>query len=403
MHRNAPSHARRSTSAVSADRGRLDGRACGGVDEHLAPSRAQVVASLSGRGRGGARGPLESSATCPHQTPPRVERRIVASAPAPQARSGPSRGHRGGAGVDGASGAGPSRREPARSLDRATRAADPPDRDDPSRRARPHRLKKLGRIPDGGGWRVHGRAAGRERHGTRRPRSATPTSTPRSTPTPGSPTASSPATRRRHRGRVLDSSRRVLRRRTASPSNGSSPTTATATAAATSTAALGAHLPHPHPALPARHQRQGRTVQPHPARRMGLRPALDSEANAPAPLTAGSTATTITATTPPSAAHPSAASPTWRAQQLTRMPLWQSWKRWLVSEGKLPNAVDSYRLVGAVVLRVVRRPRPADRPDTMQTRDDFAEFMIHLLSPTRSTGTAGSRFRGLRRWFRVAW
>src|SRR5829696_4458906 len=31
----------------------------------------------------------------------------------------------------------------------------------------------------------------------------------------------------------------------------------------------------------------------------------------PAPLTAGSTATTITATTPPSAAHPSDESPTW--------------------------------------------------------------------------------------------
>ena len=32
--------------------------------------------------------------------------------------------------------------------------------------------------------------------------------------------------------------------------------------------------PHPHQALPARHQRQSRTVQPHPARRMGLRPTL---------------------------------------------------------------------------------------------------------------------------------
>ena len=33
--------------------------------------------------------------------------------------------------------------------------------------------------------------------------------------------------------------------------------------------------PHPHPALPARDQRQGRTVQPHPPRRMGLRPTLE--------------------------------------------------------------------------------------------------------------------------------
>ena len=39
------------------------------------------------------------------------------------------------------------------------------------------------------------------------------------------------------------------------------------------------HQPHPHPALPTRHQRQGRTLQPHPRRRMGLRPLWKSEAS----------------------------------------------------------------------------------------------------------------------------
>ena len=57
-------------------------------------------------------------------------------------------------------------------------------------------------------------------------------------------------------------------------------------------------------------QRQGRTLQPHPARRMGLRPTLDLRRPTHPRLTAGSTSTTITDTTPPSAAHPSAASAT---------------------------------------------------------------------------------------------
>ena len=58
---------------------------------------------------------------------------------------------------------------------------------------------------------------------------------------------------------------------TPSPSSGSSPTTATVTAAS-----VGTHLPpprhhqHPHQALPPGHQRQGRALQPHPLRRMGL-------------------------------------------------------------------------------------------------------------------------------------
>ncbi len=80
------------------------------------------------------------------------------------------------------------------------------------------------------------------------------------------------------------------------------------------------------------------------------------------------------------------------------MPLRQSWERWLASEGKSPNTVDSYRLaVQSFSEWCVAEDRPTD--PTRQTRDDFAEFMIHLLA-TRSTGTAGSRFRGLRAWFR---
>ena len=64
--------------------------------------------------------------------------------------------------------------------------------------------------------------------------------------------------------------------------------------------------PHPNPALPTANQRQGRTVQPDPQRRVGLRPRLPPQtATATEHLTAGSTATTITAATPLSEAnHP---------------------------------------------------------------------------------------------------
>ena len=47
----------------------------------------------------------------------------------------------------------------------------------------------------------------------------------------------------------------------------------------------------------------------------------DQKPPAPAPLTAGSTATTITDTTPPSAAHPSAVSPTWPGTTPSRSPI----------------------------------------------------------------------------------
>jgi len=56
-------------------------------------------------------------------------------------------------------------------------------------------VKKLGRIPEGGGWRAHGREMGRPRE-RRDTRSGTTTSTRSSMTTPGSPTARSCPTRR---------------------------------------------------------------------------------------------------------------------------------------------------------------------------------------------------------------
>ena len=58
-------------------------------------------------------------------------------------------------------------------------------------------VKKLGRIPDGGGWRARGgTTAATTPHDRTRPRSATTTSTRWSTTTPGSPTPRSCPTRR---------------------------------------------------------------------------------------------------------------------------------------------------------------------------------------------------------------
>ena len=57
-------------------------------------------------------------------------------------------------------------------------------------------VKKLGRIPDGGGWRAHGRAAQPPVTTEHEPGSATTTSTPWSTTTPGWPTPRSCPTRK---------------------------------------------------------------------------------------------------------------------------------------------------------------------------------------------------------------
>ena len=60
-------------------------------------------------------------------------------------------------------------------------------------------VKKIGRIPDGGGWRAHGREMGRTLGDARRPGSASTTSTPSSTTTAASRTPrSSPTRRPRH-------------------------------------------------------------------------------------------------------------------------------------------------------------------------------------------------------------
>ena len=144
-------------------------------------------------------------------------------------------------------------------------------------------IKKLGRIPDGGGWRVRtgrtGQASARSR------RAARAGASPRGLRLP-------PPRRRRPlpAGLLRDPHRRDARR--PPPRSGSAPTRSSPPHGIT--VKRGAHrqrllLPlhgcgprrsarrikhQTHPALPAPDQRQGRAVQPHPARGMGLRPRL---------------------------------------------------------------------------------------------------------------------------------
>ena len=147
-------------------------------------------------------------------------------------------------------------------------------------------VKKLGNIPDGGGWRYVGRRPGRAEPGrdhrasprtrtaTRRwaPRSCTPSSTttpasptPRSTTTrPPSPPPPSCATRWPGSPPAASPCERVL------SDNGS----AYRSLLWRDVCAAARDQAHPHPALPATDQRQDRTLPPHPVRRLGLRPLL---------------------------------------------------------------------------------------------------------------------------------
>ena len=140
-------------------------------------------------------------------------------------------------------------------------------------------VKKLGRIPAGGGWRLHGRRDGSVAAPAQGEASATTTSTPRSTTTPGWPTRS-PTRREGPDLRRVPAPRLGLVRRPRRPGRGGcSPTTPWSTGAAPT--GLGSVRPRTQTPLHQTRlpldQRQSRTVQPHPAHRMGLRPTLDQQ------------------------------------------------------------------------------------------------------------------------------
>ena len=175
-------------------------------------------------------------------------------------------------------------------------------------------IKKLGRIPDGGGWKVLGKQAGIKNNSGHGPgRSATATSTPRSMTTAVSPTPRSSATNARRprrgsgpgpdRGSPITGSRSVR----------SSPTTAAATAAGSSlmhwarssTASPG----------PTGHRPTARSnASTAPCSRSGLTSGPTTPKRKEQPPSAASSISTITtaATAPSAVSHPSPASTTYR-------------------------------------------------------------------------------------------
>ena len=165
-------------------------------------------------------------------------------------------------------------------------------------------IKKLGRIPDGGGWRVLGRQAGRQRNSGQRGTGYCVHPQRRRRPAPASPTArSSPTSARRPPPRsgsapTPTSPRPAITVKRVLTDNGSC-----YRSARLRRRARRADHTQANPALPTTDQRQGRALQPHPARRMGLRPALQlASPNAPRSFPSGSTPTITTAVTPRSAA-----------------------------------------------------------------------------------------------------
>ena len=280
MHRNAPLTPEGRLRLCHRIESRLDGRSGGRIDEHLPAVRPQVVAPLSRRGRRRPRGSLQPAAVLSASDPGAGRATDRGVAPVAAARARPGWRDRRGPGLDGAPGPRPPRREPA--------AVDGPADRRVVRRIETSRcgelvhidVKKLARVPDGGGHKMLGRAS---RPTDRGPSgAATPTSTPPSTPTrrlaysefagtentPNCVAFLGPSHRLvrhpRHQRRTdPDRQRqRLPQPRLARPMR------------------RARHQPHPHPALPARHQRQGRTLQPHPRSTNG--PTPDSGTQTPA-------------------------------------------------------------------------------------------------------------------------
>ncbi len=274
------------------------------------------------RRRRRAAGPVEPAVVVSASDPGagRTADRGVASVP--QARPGPPGRHRRRPGVDRASGAGPSRREPVAVDGPPDRSGDPADRDQPLRRAGPHRRQETG--PDPGRWRPPQARADAPQtaasapsarrlhphpHRHRRlpparvlassPASRTPSTASRSStaPSPGSP----------QQGIAIE---RVL----TDNGNGYRSHRAGETAAPSSASAT----PAPGPTGPPPTAKSNGSTAPSPTN--GPTPGSGNQKPPePAPLTASSTATTITDTTPPSAAHPPAESQPGRAQHLARL------------------------------------------------------------------------------------
>ena len=173
-------------------------------------------------------------------------------------------------------------------------------------------VKKIGRIPDGGGWRAHGRETSRSQPGPQGPGSATTTSTPSSTTTAGSPTPRSCPTRRAPPAPRSSSAplayfadHGITRIERVMTDNAWTYTRAPLRAVVR----RARHPPEVHQAPLPLAERQGRTLQPHPADRVGLPPGLHHQRRThrrPCPL-ARALQHSTTPQRPRRPTHPSAA------------------------------------------------------------------------------------------------
>ena len=170
MHRNAPTDAGWSTA------GSASGSKAGWPVAHAAAAwGSRGTGPMSGGAATRAKGSPASKivpaglTVVPARPRPALERRIVTLRQKPGPRAGPHRRHPGTAGVDGAPSPGASRPQSPRLTLIGPRG-------NPIRRiemSRPGELvhvdiKKLGKIPKGGGWRAHGGGANTD-HGEARP------------------------------------------------------------------------------------------------------------------------------------------------------------------------------------------------------------------------------------------
>ena len=144
------------------------------VAEQMGVSRATVskwVRRWREEGDAGLADRSRRPLRCPRRTPARVEEQILGLRRRQEVGTGSDRGPPGGAGVDGAPGPGAPRAEPPLVDGSAHRQGHTPLRAAPSRRPLVHLdVKKVARVPPGGGWRAHGRGNAPPRGSKRRPR-----------------------------------------------------------------------------------------------------------------------------------------------------------------------------------------------------------------------------------------
>ena len=256
------------------------GRSCRQGDGVSRQCAHRWVARFDAEGEPGCTTGRRGRTACPTRTRAEVEAAVVRRSARASARAGLARPRARRAGPDGQPDPAPPRRAAAGECDPMTGEVIRASKTTAVRyeRDRPGELvhmdvKKIGRIPDGGGWRAHGREHGLHRRPRTQAGSASTTSTPSSTTTAGSPTPRSSPTRRGAtcaaflaRAAAYFAAHGITRIERVMTDNHWS---YTRTADFADVIADARRRPHVHQAALPLAERQGRTLQPHPRRPNG--------------------------------------------------------------------------------------------------------------------------------------